>query len=364
MSSIDVRRLAAGGCAAGSGFEAARAALRALLFAALVVLPMVADRSWGVCCPIPCFGCGIRSSWQIDFVVMDREHGRVRLVPDINFVGLAPDFALVVPTPALPDFALAPSAIWTEASQLTSPTWLRDGSGGGCQSSQVAPLSPPPNPLDGVIVHGERTIGSFQVTIVSSDDPTALVIWLDTHGFALAEADAARFAPYVQRQWYFTVMRRNPADTMPPEGWNAEVEPVEISYAAQEFELPLPILAINRASWMPVFLFAVDDHRTTLEGFATTYANRITANEYAAIAAQYPALAAFVAPGRFLTLLGRTFTDADAMERSLVLQRAPTDEEYRPIYSSGGRSWDGVPAESGLFVLLLGWVGARRRRRR
>lgn len=330
-----------------------------LWVAALAIATAAPSPAGATCCPIPCDGCWIDWRSQLNLVVLDRERGQVRLVPNIQFTGVSRDFALVVPTPSWPDFELAPATIWTEALAATRPLRARDT--GGCNRNTVELLGSGTGSAfdEGVIVHEERTVGAFHATILSSDDPLALVNWLRDHAFALREADAARFAPYVARDWYFTAMRpdsTDPANVMPPAGWNNTVDPVVVRFAAATFELPLPILAINSGTAVPVVLWIVDDHRTTFAGFTTEYANRVSSREHASMQRDYPALASFVTPGRYLTRLTRTFQGPAEMRASLFLERAPTDDEHR-------NTWGATLAGSVPFVVLVAALAWGRRRR-
>ena len=305
------------------------------LVVALATLATLPARVAATCCPIPCTDCWIRWSGQLNLVVMDRAAGEVRLVPNIRFAGMSPDFALVVPTPSLPAFELGPETIWTEALEATKPAAAQDSNNDlfGCnRNNAIFFESPRPADAGGVVIHAERTVGAMHATVISSDDPTALVRWLAEHGFALTDADAARFAPYVARDWFFTTMRPDTTDAanrMPPGGWNANVPPVVVRFAAQQFELPLPLLAIGAQPLTQLVFFVVDDHRMALPGFATFYANRISRSELSAMRRTYPALAQFLGEGRFLTRLDRTFRDPSEMETAIVLERAPTDDELR-----------------------------------
>ena len=74
-----------------------------------------------MCCPIPCVDCWITADTQLNYVVMHRENDRIDLIPNIRFAGVSEDFTLLVPTPTLPSFSLAPARIWDEAAQLTAP---------------------------------------------------------------------------------------------------------------------------------------------------------------------------------------------------------------------------------------------------
>ncbi len=333
-----------------------------------------------ICPPFPCDGCWIQSVGQLNLVVIDRAAGRVRLVPNIRFNGQSPVVALVVPTPSLPTLEAADQAIWTEARLLTAPlrSQRRGSDGLGCESTTTVPTESGGVLASGdVVVHARETVGAFEATIVSSMNPDALVAWLNDNGFAIAQADADRFAPYVARGWFFTAMKMDTTDAanqMPANGWDAQVNPVVFEFAAVEFEIPLPVLTINMGTSLPIVVYVVDDARAAIAGFRTDYANRISESEYAAIRERQPTLAPFLAAGRFLTRLQRTFTDPSTMDASVTTERAPTDDEFRRISrASDARGADGAESGSDSFggaldLLLLGApavvLRARSRRRR
>lgn len=308
----------------------------AMAIALLLVVAMVREAG-AVSCPFPCQGCWIRSDAQVDLVVMDRAQGQVRLVPNIRFSGMARDFALVVPTPSHPSLDLAASDIWSEAAQLTSNLGSRRTSEKGfcgCSGSRnVVSFGAVPDPAaDDVIIHERLRVGRFDVTILSSSDAISLVTWLRDNGFEIQAADSLRLAPYVQRNWFFSAMKLDPADPanqMPSYGWNNSINPVLFTYAATDFELPLPLLAINRGYVMPLVLYVVDDHRVTFRGFTTDYANAISPGEFEAIQRSQPALSPFLTPGRFLTRLTANISAPNQVQSSIPLERAPTDDEFR-----------------------------------
>ena len=323
---------------------------------ALAVFLGLASRAQAVCCPVPCNGCSLEWNTQLNVAVMDRQAARMRLVPNIQFRGQARDFALVVPTPALPEFSLAPAAIWTEVLQATQPVAVNNGSasGFGCDSHYEV-LAGPASPSDGVTIHAQQTLGGLQATVISSSDAQSLVDWLAAHGYGLQPADAARFAPYVNRGWFFTAMRPDTTTSggqMPPGGWNAQVQPIVVSYAADTFEVPLDLLAINSTAFAPIVVFAVDDHRMTLDGFTTDYANRVSTAEFSAMQRMYPGLASFLGPGRFLTRLQYNMTGSSPPQGSALLQQAPTDAEFRRTQRNFV-GWAGV-GPLALLVLVLG----------
>jgi len=330
-----------------------------------LVLVSAPAAAFAMCCPVPCRTCWITSQGQLNFVSLDRENGRIHLVPNIRFLGFSPDFALVVPTPSLPAFAPLSRTLWDEAAELTAPLRVSRSNSSGCDCDEDYIVAddasgPPSETGDGVTIHGRETIGGLVATIVSSDSPGALVRWLDENGFAFSASDSTRFAPYVERAWYFTTMRPDTADTagqMPRDGWNADVNPVRVTYAATELEVPLPIITINQNSTMTVQFYVVDDRRVELPGFTTLYANRLSASENAAIAERFPTVAGFVAPGRYITKLSGVTTFLSGNQGSIFLSAAENDDEFR-VLAQGPRR--GLPGEAILFACAV--IFFRRRR--
>ena len=307
-------------------------------FIVVSALLLASGRAHAMCCPIPGGGGWIASDVQVSYVVMDRENGRVDLIPNIRFAGVSEDFSLVVPTPTLPTLSAAPERIWDEAALLTAPVASRATTTYFSCTLQTSSLSTPlpPGAGDGITVHGRVTMGGFTATTVSSDSPGALARWLDDNGFESGAAESSRFAPYVERKWFFTAMRPDTATPMPHSGWDADVLPVRVSYAATELEVPLPIVTVNQSPRLLMQFYVLDDTKTHLDGFVTLYANTLTEGEVASIRTQYPALAGLVAPGRVLTKL-RATTFSDAMtSASIHLERAPDNKDVGEVVMRDG----------------------------
>jgi hypothetical protein len=341
-----------------------------LLAASLALIGVLTPGSAGAFyVPFPSTGLDAASRGALALIVMDRDRGEVVMVPTLRLGGRSADFVLVVPTPSFPEIAPAPSEIWNQAERLTRPLFSTRGADEpifDCGEEQVSvPLDAPP--FEGVLVPWNPMIRAVRAATLSPEDPGGLVRWLDERGYGIADQQAARFAPFAERGWFFSILRPDSASTgieMPPEGWDHNVEPMEIRFQADPFEIPLPILAVNREGSLPMILHVIDDHRMTLPGFETTYANRLNEREVRAIEERYPALSGVVAPGRYFTRLRRVFRYDDPMGSSLRLERAPNDDELR--FSSLERGWRAVPdlALLPIPVLLLRglrMVGRRRR---
>jgi hypothetical protein len=318
-----------------------------------------------MCCPIgPPDERWILSRSQVNFVVVDREAGEIALIPNIRLRGNAADFALVVPTPSFPRLAKADRRIWEDARELTAPVRSQSRDGReflSCSSQSLAPDSDTRVTLQNdVTIHGRQTIGAFDATILSAEDPDALANWLNANGYAIPGSESGAFAPYVARGWFFTAMKldtSDPGGQMPPGGWDADVDPVSLTYSANRLEIPLPILRINADLPLPMTFYVVDDRRTAVDGFRTAYANRISAAELLAIGRDRGSLASHLGVGSFLTRLDGTFRDRSAMTASTFVEDAPDDEEFRRIASAAPP----VPLELALFAIPVLYFRLRRR---
>jgi len=330
-----------------------------LLAAAALLLAPASSRA--MCSCFPCDDCVIVNSGQATFVVFDREGGTVGIIPNILITGPAATFALIVPTPVVPELTPVDKGLWTQVSQLTAAP-IRTFSGGdnnlGC-SQAVDEAVPAGDSGTEVIV--TRTVGSFIATTIRSSDSRSLVAWLLENDFEVTESEAQILARYVAREWVFTAMKLDPSSPesqVPNDGWNVNVNPVEFRYAATDVEVPLDLLSINRSDFFPVRFYVVDDHRMTLDGFQTNYANRLSDKEFEAIGETYPLVADRLASGRFLTRLERTYTSDDPTTGTLMFGPAAIDEEvFWPDRAAPGPVF---PLESLVFFLLP--AGLLRRR--
>lgn len=348
-------------CRRKSSVIVAVAVVLAPLFWACV--PFLVPSARATCLPFPCTDCWIVSAGQLNLVVLDRAGGRVSLVPNIRIVGESPEFALVVPTPSVPDLSEVGSTdLWTNLSELTAPVRresVRDDF--GCNEFSRSDTVPLDESTDGVEVLVQVPVGAFDATVVSSSSATALIDWLIENEYAVDGLGAGDLAPLVADGWVFTAMKLREGIEMPLGGWNTNVRPVRFDYEAETFEVPLGLFTVNRAPQLPMVFYIVDDHRMELPKFQVNYANKLSSDEYAAIERSYPEAAPFLAPGRFLTRLDRTFVSSNDMAGRIRLVQAPDDDEFRMTWPA----WSALPALPGWILAFIAalqlarWAGRR-----
>jgi len=318
----------------------------------LVIASVVPGVAHALCIPFPCVGCDVSGAAQVNFVRFDREAGQIHLVPNVRLVGEGDHLALVVPTPTVPTFEPSSRMLWEEADLVTGPYRQRSASSGGfgCRQTISESLS---SGVTGTDILSSQTVGAFEVTVIGVDTSSSLVAWLQAEGFDVSPADSVAFAPYVDRGWVFTAMR-----SVDPLGdqWAVSVDPIRITYDAVEFEVPLPLLAINRASRMRMLFFVVDEHRPHLPGYETVYANRPSASELGAIAGRRPTLIQELRERWWLTRLERTYGPDDDLSEPAVMSEVldPTEVVTVVPLRAGG-----VDPAWLLLVLVMGGAGVR-----
>jgi len=311
-----------------------------------VPLLAMATPAYSMCVPCPCDVCDLRSAGQANWVILDRDRGRITLIPNIHVTGRGEDFALLLPTPSIPEVNSVPDTLWAQAFRLTAAQVYTPRGDFDCSDyTSNFPMSPGAAD-DGVDIVQQTRVGAFLLTTLQASDPAALVSWLNQHGFTLATEDADKFRPFTDRHWFFCAMQVDPSSSIG--SWDVSMDPVAFTFEATQLEVPLGILGINRDMTFRMHFFVVDEHRAALPGFQTMYANRISPTEYAAIRTMYPQLSAYLSSGLFLTRLDRTFGGTDRMAGSILMTRAPDDTEYRQSF----RRWV-MSGDTLLFGVVL-----------
>jgi hypothetical protein len=120
---------------------------------------------------------------------------------------------------------------------------------------------------------------------------------------------------------------------------------------------PMRISAISSPYEANVELYVCAEHRLTLEGADTEYANRITKPELVRIRQEYPLLGELLPRPCFMTKLKKVFLPDD-MNDDVTFERASSDQEYQPI------QYTGLPVAEGILLAMALYILAKPLRRR
>jgi Uncharacterized protein conserved in bacteria (DUF2330) len=237
-----------------------------ILVPALALVLAQASISQAACCYFSAKNTDILQPAQKVFITWDPKEKSETFTVQPKFEGNAVDFGMVIPTPAEPKLDPMPRdffkhlAIYTimkgrerphskllPATQFGAP----GGRGGGVKDMKVdedfldreieTKKKKPP-----VRVLQEGLVGSLEFKVIVADRADALFTWLKDHKYSYS-GDEATLNFYVQKKWFFTVMKidtnqmkRNKDGT-----FDGEVTPTRFSFKSEKLIYPLKITQIS-----------------------------------------------------------------------------------------------------------------------
>lgn len=187
---------------------------------------------------------------------VDREANTTDMIVQISFQGRASDFAWVVPLGQVPvDGSLDtfPQGALTALDANSSPqVW----GGGGCFLDAAAGA---PNARDDdgaeVTVHVREEVGPYDVAVVESEDPSALIEWLRDNEFRVTTPMEPYIAEYTSSGMKFLALRlQNDAKV-------SDIAPFKMTLPGTTPSVPLKMTALAAEPEMGIIVFVIGDQR-------------------------------------------------------------------------------------------------------
>jgi hypothetical protein len=184
------------------------------------------------------------------------DQGREDLVLQVKYEGPAEDFGWVIPVPGQPEVRKGSMEPFYELSRLTQRQF---GDGSHLMSAGMTKGNGEEPEVKVIEV---KTVGAYEVAILSSTNPSALADWLAAHQFNFPKEKQSVLDQYIQRHWFFVAARVNPegnglvvkatgAKPSPISGItrqklaSGELHPIIISFPSEKCVFPLAISSIN-----------------------------------------------------------------------------------------------------------------------
>jgi len=207
---------------------------------------------------------------------------------EISYTGAPESFAWVVPVPDTPGLDIVPAEVLALLDDGTAPSLnsqpTRCGSRRiGCSSvgtsfaslalpvvaaptailgcSDMALLSSP-SAYDPVTVEVIDRVGPYEPTVVSSDDPQALIDWLNTEGYFISEGMEPYVAHYVSGGSKFLAMK------LAPDVGVSDIAPIRMTYAGDTPQIPLVLTAVAAEPEMAITAFIAGPSRYRAGNYA------------------------------------------------------------------------------------------------
>lgn len=294
-----------------------------------------------------------------------------RMVLSVDALTEAADAALLIPTPAPAEAALADDDIFDELEALIAPElvveyrWWPDsfGFGFGDEPDVAVPGS--------VTVIETTQLGPLEVAVLSAEDANQLTEWLNEHGYVMGDGVASALMPYVAEGWYYVAVRL----TTEAENLSGALQPIDLSFASEQLVYPMRLSAASAdAQRVRTYVFADQQVQRTDETASSTPVDLRFAGSVQATGFTSQALAEIATTSGYLTVFDQGFSEPDEQVISdFTFAAAATDTPFRETVTEVHmREIAGVPAGPVLtfaaMVVVLGVVltlsGLSRRRRR
>ena len=208
--------------------------------------------------------------------IIVHDGGREDLLLQVKYEGPLEQFGWLIPVPNVPTVEKGSMQPFYELSQLTQRRF--GGWGGGRLSSRSATGAAD----EAVKVIEIKTVGAYEVAILSATDSGSLGRWLQVHDYSIPEGKAGIIDEYIQKNWYFVAaniqLDRNvafklvsataPKDTTMPETArkvieqrlsSGELHPLLISFDTPRCIFPLKISAVGgKPSEVSVYVLSAE----------------------------------------------------------------------------------------------------------
>jgi hypothetical protein len=204
---------------------------------------------------------------RIIFAVND--DGTISAYVQINYTGSAPDFSWVVPVPSVPEVDVAEMTTFDELQRLTDPIIISP------QIPACAPIAVPAMAMEdsaaggGVQVHASGLAGPFVFDVVSSEDPEALIVWLEDNDYRITDEMKPLIAVYTEEGLFFLAMK------LQPEQGVQDIQPVVMTYLSDHPMIPIRLTAVAAIENMSIYTWIFADE----QAYTTNYARPTIADE-------------------------------------------------------------------------------------
>lgn len=180
----------------------------------------------------------------------------------INYTGAAPDFSWVVPVPSVPELDVAEMDTFDELSRLTAPVFVWP-SIPSCAAVVMFEAVPESENDDGVTILAQGQAGPYDYTVITSDDPDALIIWLRENQYRVTEEMEPLIHVYNAEGMVFLAMKLSPEKDV------QDIQPIKMTYESSLPMIPLRLTAVAANPNMTVLTWIFAD----AQAYPTNYAH-------------------------------------------------------------------------------------------
>jgi hypothetical protein len=174
--------------------------------------------------------------------------GREDLILQVKYEGPVDEFGWLIPVPNLPTVQKGSMKCFYELSQYTQEHFGHDGVGIPMSASLGKGEGEKPEPVKVIEV---KTVGAYEVSVLSTKDAGALENWLAANHFYFPSNQTGVLDTYIKQQWFFVAVKINLGKSLSGLSTTAkrlasgELHPLQISFVSDRCVYPLKISSIN-----------------------------------------------------------------------------------------------------------------------
>ncbi len=217
------------------GVTSIRAAVAALVVASVWWVAQPARACGGTFCTV---AAPVDQAAERVVFAVDEAAGTTDMIVQVQYEGAAAEFAWVVPLSVVPvdgSIDTFPQEGLDLLAGATAPTFRFS-----CSASLIAATGDDPEVSAGlpVDVHTLEEVGPYEVAVIESDEPDALVEWLRTNGFRVSAPMEPFIAEYARLGMKFMALKLNSTSKV------GDIEPLRLTLPGTTPSIPLRMTAI------------------------------------------------------------------------------------------------------------------------
>jgi len=200
-----------------------------------------------------------------------KAEGTVTITVEISYTGQPEDFSWVLPLSDLVgSLDVAPAQALQLLDDSTAPRIVPPPT--RCTQPFPAPFgAAAPNSLrvadgaaggGGVLVDDLERVGPYEPQLVSSEDASALITWLNDNDYLITEEMEPAVADYVADGMKFLAMK------LAPDANVGDIAPIRVTYPGDEPMVPLVLTSVGAEPEMGVLVFVAGDSRYESANYA------------------------------------------------------------------------------------------------
>ena len=177
--------------------------------------------------------------------IIVHDAGREELILQVKYDGPVEEFGWLIPVPNLPTVKKGSMECFYELSKFTQKNleshWMYNSAAVKGHAGGEEPEPP-------VKVIEVKTVGAYEIAVLSTRDAGALENWLKANQFAIPPNSTDVIDSYVKQQWYFVAVKVNlkkSTDATVEKLASGELHPLQISFASERCIFPLKISSLN-----------------------------------------------------------------------------------------------------------------------